>query len=75
MEKIAVIDIGSNSSKLLVASVMGKEKIEGLLQKTIPFRLSNQISKIHNFELQEDVLHLLLGVIDELASDARERDP
>lgn len=66
---VAIIDIGSNSIKVLVAAHNSAGKLEALKTKTLDVRISAGISKAKP-ELSEDGMRRGLGAIQELLNDA-----
>jgi exopolyphosphatase/guanosine-5'-triphosphate,3'-diphosphate pyrophosphatase len=68
MSRVAVIDIGSNSIKILVADRAAGGKFEALKTKTLDARISAGISKAKP-ELSEDGMKRGLAAIQELLAD------
>ena len=75
MRTIAVIDLGSNSSKLLVASVNQLNEIRKVFEKTISCRLASEITKNGQFRLDADKISQLLEIVRELHAAALKLNP
>lgn len=69
MSSVAIIDIGSNSIKILVATRNASGDFEALKTKTLDARISAGISKAKP-ELSEEGMARGLGAIQELLADA-----
>jgi exopolyphosphatase / guanosine-5'-triphosphate,3'-diphosphate pyrophosphatase len=74
MPCVAIIDIGSNSIKVLVAARNASGHLEALKTKTLDVRISAGISKAKP-ELSEDGMGRGLGAIQELLADAAQFAP
>jgi len=74
MSRVAVIDIGSNSIKVLVAEREKTGQLRALKNKTLDARISAGISKAKP-ELSEDGMVRGLGAIRELLADAESFSP
>jgi exopolyphosphatase/guanosine-5'-triphosphate,3'-diphosphate pyrophosphatase len=74
MPCVAIIDIGSNSIKVLVAKHGASGQIEALLTKTLDARISAGISKTKP-ELGEDGIRRGVAAIQELLTDAAAFSP
>ncbi len=74
MRSVAIIDIGSNSIKILVARRAGTGEFEALKTKTLDARISAGISKATP-ELSEDGMKRGLAAIQELLADAAPFSP
>ena len=74
MPRVAIIDIGSNSIKILVAARTASGNLEALKTKTIDARISAGISKAKP-ELSDDGMRRGLAAIQELLSDAAAFSP
>lgn len=74
MTCVAIIDIGSNSIKILVAARTDSGQLEALKTKTLDVRISAGISQA-NPELSEDGMRRGLAAIQELLADAASFTP
>lgn len=74
MSSVAIIDIGSNSIKILVATRTATGDFEALKTRTLDARISAGISQA-NPELSEEGMARGLGAIQELLADATPFSP
>jgi len=74
MPRVAIIDIGSNSIKILVAVRTASGALEAVKTKTVDARISAGIGKAKP-ELSEDSMRRGLAAIEELLTDAAALSP
>ena len=73
-EAVAVIDMGSNSIKLLVARLEADGRIESLLTETVEKRISGGISK-ELPQLSPDAMRMAVETVSELVELANNFNP
>lgn len=72
--KVAVVEIGSNSSKLLIAERSASGQIIPSFEDTIPCRISNGISTDKQFSLSAETISKIIDVISNFLKIIQEQD-
>ena len=70
MTKIAVIDLGSNTTKLLIGRLLPDQLIETNFQKSIPCRIATTLNGNQDSILSTPEIERIVDVVQELLDDA-----